>query len=214
MYPIAGSSLGAKQSEETKRKVGLASLNRGNRGVLNVTTGLIFKSIKEASDFYNINGSSIGEVCLGNRKTAGCYYWEFLEKEGYPRKPKLSKEAIEKLRVFNKGKKLSEEHIAKIKEGNKDRVYDNFPSFKGGKHTQEAKDKISKAVKARNEDEVFKARMAESHIKAVKNVTTGLIFKSIKEASEFYNISRTSIGQVCAGKRKTVGGYVWSWTEE
>lgn len=48
------------------------------RAVRCVETGEHFKSIKLAGIIKNISCANIGEVCRGNRKTAGGYHWEYL----------------------------------------------------------------------------------------------------------------------------------------
>lgn len=46
------------------------------KSVLCIETNEIFKSIKEAQNFYNIR--HIGECCSGRRKTAGGKHWQFI----------------------------------------------------------------------------------------------------------------------------------------
>lgn len=50
--------------------------------------------------------------------------------------------------------------------------------------------------------------------KEVINLDTGKIFKSQKEAGEFYNINTGHISCVCKGRRKTTGGYRWMYYED
>lgn len=45
-----------------------------------IETNQIFISAKEAEDKLNIDASSIRKVCRGERKTAGGYHWERIEK--------------------------------------------------------------------------------------------------------------------------------------
>ena len=47
--------------------------------VLCVETGIIYKSINEAERQTGINQSSISKACRGKLKTAGGYYWKFVE---------------------------------------------------------------------------------------------------------------------------------------
>lgn len=46
-----------------------------------------------------------------------------------------------------------------------------------------------------------------------KDFTLIKIFGSITEASEETQIILSSISEVCRGKRKTAGGYIWSFKE-
>ena len=47
-----------------------------------------------------------------------------------------------------------------------------------------------------------------------KNMNYITCYDSIREASEATNTDRGDIGKVCAGKRKSAGGYVWKWKEK
>jgi len=79
---IREKALGRKATDETKRKMSEAQRKRaGNpsykidhfkRPVRCVTTDIVFESLKDACDYYDLkSSSSISEVCKGNRKTAG-----------------------------------------------------------------------------------------------------------------------------------------------
>lgn len=48
----------------------------------------------------------------------------------------------------------------------------------------------------------------------VKNVDTGEIFNSVKEAAAAYGLKDTHISRVCKGKRKTTGGYRWEHVKQ
>lgn len=81
---IGESHKGKKHSEETKKKM---SENSGRKQkTICVTTGEKFDSIKDASDHYNINQSSIAACCRKERKHAGKLngerlQWKFLEND-------------------------------------------------------------------------------------------------------------------------------------
>ncbi len=47
--------------------------------------------------------------------------------------------------------------------------------------------------------------------KKVLCVETNKMFDSIKQAAEFYNLTRSNISTVCKGFRKTAGGYHWEY---
>lgn len=53
-----------------------------------------------------------------------------------------------------------------------------------------------------------------NRLKRVKNVDTGEIFNSIKEASEKYNLQSGKISECCRGKRKTTGGFHWEYIKK
>ena len=79
--------------------------------------------------------------------------------------------------------------------------------------TQERKDYLSKLFKGR-------PFVKEAYDKTIVSIfqfnKEGLFLKkysSIKEASSINNIDRASISNCAAGKRKSAGGYLWSYTD-
>lgn len=104
-----------------------------------------------------------------------------------------------------KGRKLTEAHKLKIGESNK-----NFKSpFKGIPRSEEVKNKISKSNIGKKRDRDVVDKIINKINKAVKNITTGEVFASLKIASEHYSINHSNISQVCTGKRKSAGGFKW-----
>ena len=69
---------GKQHKEESKKKMS----ERKNKPVICITTGEIFKSVKEASEITGINLSNISACCMNKRQSAGKLKWKFLEKEG------------------------------------------------------------------------------------------------------------------------------------
>lgn len=83
---------GRKPSEETKNKIKnsltgrkrnresvIKSAEAHKKSVINITTGKIFDSIKEAAFYYDIKcPSHIGNVCRGKAKTAKGFVWRYL----------------------------------------------------------------------------------------------------------------------------------------
>lgn len=47
--------------------------------------------------------------------------------------------------------------------------------------------------------------------KPVKNITTGMIYPSVKDAAKATGVNDGTIGMCCNGKRKSAGGFVWIW---
>lgn len=134
-------------------------------------------------------------------------------------------EVREKISKSNKGKTLSNEHKKKISEARKGRKHteetkeklrklnlaENAPMY-GKTHTEETRRKLSEAksgknhhMYGKNHKEETKKKIALSKNKKVICITTGLVFNSVTEASNFYSCSRTHIGSCCTGKRKTCG---------
>ena len=68
---------GKQHKEESKKKMS----ERKNKPVICITTGEIFKSVKEASEKTGVNLSNICQCCRNKRQSAGKLQWKFLEKE-------------------------------------------------------------------------------------------------------------------------------------
>lgn len=100
----------------------------------------------------------------------------------------LSEETKRKLSVIKKGKVASEETRQRMS-----------ASFKGRKYSKETRAKMSEASNNRK--------------RAVRNITTGKIFKSTRDAANFYNIHQSNIVKVCCKQRNTTGGYQWEYVD-
>jgi len=95
---------------------------------------------------------------------------------------------------------------------------ENHPNW--GKHLPEdTKLKISiankenpnKSMLGKHHKEDTKQKMSQTSSIAVINLDTKEIFNSAKEASEKYNIPRSSICYCCKGTYKHAGGYSWAY---
>lgn len=87
--------------------------------------------------------------------------------------------------------------------------------FFGKTHSEESRQKMSDARKGLahlTADQVARLRMSHHTVK-VRNVETGEVFNSVKEAAREYNLKETHITRVCKGKRKTTGGFHWCYEE-
>lgn len=93
-------------------------------------------------------------------------------------------ETKEKMSKSHTGKKLSDKHKKNIGKAVK---------LRGGiPHTEETKEKLSKIMSGRSNPK-HSSFMKENNPKNQKVSIDGIIFKSIKEASEVLNISRSTI---------------------
>lgn len=89
-------------------------------------------------------------------------------------------------------------------------------------HSQDAKDKISKARKRMGFSETHRKNISKSK-SGVNHHLAKKVYQYSKQgeyitewdymslASKELNICKSSIAQVCSGKRKTAGGYVWKY---
>ena len=92
------------------------------------------------------------------------------------------------------GYKFSEESKQKMSE-----------SQKGKHHSEESKQKTSEKLKGRQRSEETKQKISEANSKKVICITTGKIFNSQSEASDYYNVVQKNISCCCKGTRKSAG---------
>ncbi len=59
--------------------------------------------------------------------------------------------------------------------------------------------------------EAHKAAHREKTGRCVENTTLNIRFGSISEAAEYFGLNATSIGNCCAGRYKSSGGYAWRY---
>ena len=94
-------------------------------------------------------------------------------------------------------------------------IYKITNLINGKVHSSESKKKMSEkrlGMSHLTKEQVKKLR--ESHfIRKVKNIDTGEVFNSIKEASKTYGLKETHITRVCKGRRKRTGGFRWEYVE-
>lgn len=89
--------------------------------------------------------------------------------------------------------------------------------FRGYKHTNETKAKLSNISKRCWQNEEYLAKMRQRptpNRKAVRCTETGEVFKSIKEASECVGINRSGIKDNLHGRQKSAGGFHWEFVDD
>lgn len=95
----------------------------------------------------------------------------------------------------------------------------------GKKRSQETKDKISKANKGKpsvckksesaRQNAINNCRKHNESIQhPVMCVETGVVYKSLNEASKMTGICKSNMCKVCKGKIPKAGGYTWKYVEE
>lgn len=165
---------------------------------------------------------------------------DFREKMSALRKGRYhTPEAKKKISKSHIGHSVSEETREKLSKSLKGRV----PSMKGKHHTLETKIKISEShkgdkhyrygreipdetrrkisasLKGRSRPDDIVSKIKETKRAAcgvsVVNLDTSEVFESMTEAAEKYALSKSNLCAVLKGRRKTCGGYRWSfYTEE
>ena len=136
--------------------------------------------------------------------------------------------AKQKIRASKIGKKLTEEHKRKISENNARPFYGKHHTEEtkqkmraskiGKKLTEECKRKVSNALKGRKVTEDIKKKISETHrkngtynAKKVICIETGIIYKTMSEASRSTGISRDRIRSSCNDPSKTTDGLHWKF---
>lgn len=105
-----------------------------------------------------------------------------------------TEEAKKKISEANKGKQLTDETKQKISESMKWCV----PWNKGKHHTEETKQKMSEALKIPVYQYTLDGKLVA-------------IWPSATDAEEKLGIKQCNISSCCHGKRKTTGGFKWSF---
>jgi len=104
------------------------------------------------------------------------------------------------------GRKLSKEHVEKI------RLYNiGNKNMLGKKHSKETIETIKKSLIGRKQTIETKRKRYKSIDMLDKNRNFIKTFESISEASNKLNIYQGSISNVLVGRSKTAGGYVWRY---
>lgn len=81
---MRNAKLGRNLTEEHRKKIGVSNKGKGRKGnsVYCVELDRTFSSALEAERETNIPNPNIIQVCLGKRKTAGGYHWQYKTKKG------------------------------------------------------------------------------------------------------------------------------------
>ena len=103
----------------------------------------------------------------------------------------------------------SEETRQKISKAKKGKKSPNF----GKQHSAETRQKISKAKKGKQLSEEHRAKISKPVLQYTKNGQFLAKFNSISESSRVTGIRHGNISNCCLGKNKSAGGYVWKFSE-
>jgi group I intron endonuclease len=133
-----------------------------------------------------------------------------------------TQEERDKISAAHKGKTISEEQKQKLRElhtGLKatEEAKKNMSIAQTGRtHSDETRQKISESNKGRAKTQEHKDKIGLLKSKKVDQFTLEGIFikthSSARAAASETNTHASSIGQCCAGKQKTSGGYIWKFS--
>ena len=208
--------------ENFKHEIILCNLTKEEANMFEIE---LIKYYKTTNRMYGYNIESGGI----NAKTAS-------GKNHYLFGKHLSEETKLKLSKANKGRKVSEEHRKKLSEafrGEKHPMYGKHHTEKAKKkigdahrgekswiygktHTLEARIKISQMTTGKKKKRTQEQRDANilRPKKSVINLCTGEIFLSAVDAHAQIGVNASSIGNVCNGRDKTAGGYLWAFLDK
>jgi len=124
---------------------------------------------------------------------------------------KLSPDHVEKIRKVNTGKKHSEETKQKLREANI-----------GKKYSEETRKKVSEAGKRWVRDANMRLKLSISHtgvpkpslFKPVRCMTNNLEFISVNVAACILGLNGSSIGRCCNGTLVSTGGLRFEWIKK
>lgn len=105
--------------------------------------------------------------------------------------------------------KVSEETKKKMSESHLGENNCNY----GKQFSEETRTKMSESHKGANYSDETRKKMSKAKSKPVLCVETGIVYSSVREASNMTGISETTISRVCNGAKgyKKAGGYHWQW---
>lgn len=194
---VANTRLGVKASDETRFKIGKASLGRVISEKARLSTSLRFKGKKRSQEIKDkISESNKGKVRTEENKKK---ISDALTGRIMPQEVRQKIKDTYKIKpIWNKGKKMSDEFCKNISERQKGRTI-----------PEKQRLKISASMKnvVRSEEAVMNMKMARpecgTSAKLVVNLETGIFYDSIKNAWESYGIQTlTSLGRKIRGIQK------------
>ena len=180
----------------------------GAKKVINVETGEIFNSIKNAAESVGKSRDVIWRALYGRIKTAGGYHWKFLSE--YDEHEILCDEkpyrktvmCIETGEIFSSARAAAKS------------VGVSFSLISIALHGK-CKTAGGFRWKFANADTPQETFYKDTRKKSVTCVETGEIFPTIKAAADSLNLKNpASISGALHGRAKTAGGYHWKYTKE
>ena len=207
---------GNKATEETREKIRQSHLGQGwkpstyekcCRKIRCVETGEIFDSIKTAAEHYGLKRPNISAVLAGKNKTSGGFHWEYVD--GQPpqsRSEEFRKKIGKPVRCVETG--VVYESLTKAAEvfgvsySAIANAVNGLCETSCGFHWEFAKENPpTKQIK----------KPPKTTAKSIRCVETQEVFKSLREAAEFFGIHSSGIGHALNGRNKTAGGCHWEF---
>lgn len=152
----------------------------------------LIKKYNSANKMYGYNISSGGIICKN-----------------------ISEQTKEKLRIANIGKKMPDETKNKISIASKGRHCSdivkqhmsdaqkiNFRKGNNAMHSPEARAKVAKKLKGRKPSVYAMQKASEAKYHSVQDMQTGIVYPSIKDATQKTGLNRSTIIRHCKGLLK------------
>jgi len=216
--PLAGNSLGAKQSYETKAKISKVMKGENNPfyGKKHTTDSLIKMSESHVGQVSSFKGRTHTEESKQKMLESRKDTWEETKKKiSESSKGKiLSDETKRKISESGKGKIQTEETKVRISEKLNGRTYSEetikkmSESAVGRKHTDESKKKMSKSRSGRNSNKYNPTPVYQYD----------LYGNFLKEWRDLYELSQngfssSNISRACKEAKRTAFGFKWKFKE-
>ena len=173
-----------------------------------VETGVVYESIAQAAKAFGVYSTTIGHVANSqNKKTACGFHWEFIDEQShkpYKGNPQQKRgkvvRCIETQQIFQTAKIAAE--YTGISSSSISHALHSKTKTSGGFHWEFAEENPpTKQIK----------KPPNTTAKSVRCVETQEVFKSLREAAEFFGIHSSGIGHALNGRNKTAGGYHWKF---
>lgn len=192
--------------------------------VICLETKEIFENIKIASEEKNVCRSSISACCKKKKISIGDYHWMYLDeyneigeqvrvRKQTPKSNRKKIVCIETQEVFGSFGEigrltgLSGSNICQCCNGNEKHTTVGGYTWKYfDEYDNKEIIKDCESIKSKS-DNIYVATCC----KKVKCEESGIIFDSMTQISKSFNINKSHIGECCHGKRKTAGGFHWSF---
>ena len=188
---------------------------RNDKKVICITDNKTFNSATDAANYYNVSSANISAVCLGNRKYTKIkniqYDFKYLDENNKIIKTNFKSKAKNKKRVlcittneiFNSISEAAIQYDLNVQ--NISRACQGKNRFCGKLNGE----KLFWSFIDENNSALNVEKSNQNLCTKVICTTTNMVFDSIKEAAEFFNINIKSnnISLVCTGKRNYCGTY-------
>lgn len=186
--------------------------DRRFRAVRCIETGIVYNSITEAANAIEASLSSVHSACNGKAQTAKGLHFEYVDpNSGKSFSEERQRNLIERVGVpvlcVETGEKfdslIDAERATGINASAISAVCLGKGKTAGGKHWR----RLDQPYEEPTEPEI------NPNWRAVRCLTNGIVYKSVREAAEALGLDGSAVSKNCRGKLKAVKGYVFEYVD-